>query len=114
MAESFAETTFLPACRKQLVRHARWSIDGHLSHLSERGLVETIRLIAPALADASHHDVLTEFGRLVCEVAILDMATDDAAFWCALMDTTDPAEALAAAQLRVDCTLAALVPGEAP
>jgi hypothetical protein len=110
---SFAETTFLPACRKQLVRHARWSVDGHLSHLSERGLVDLVRLIAPGLTNASDHDVLTAFGQLICEVAILDMATDDAAFWCALMDTTDPDEALAAAQLRVDCTLTALVPGEA-
>ncbi len=112
MTESFAETTFLPACRKQLVRDARWSLDGRLAHLSERGLVGTIRRLAPALTTASDHDVLTAFGQLICEVMILDLVQADAVFWCALMDTTDPDEALAAAQLRVDCTLAALVPGE--
>ncbi len=110
---SFAEAEFLPACRKQLVRQARWSIDGHLSHLSERGLVDLVRLLAPGLTDSSDHDVLTAFGQLICEVMILDLVKDDAMFWCALMETTDRDEALAAAQLRVDCTLAALVPGEA-
>jgi hypothetical protein len=113
MAESFAEAEFFPACRKQLVREARWSIEGRLTHLSERGLVDIIRRLAPALADASDHDVLTAFGQLICEVVMLDMVQADAAFWCALMDTDDPAEALTTAQMRLDCTLAALVPGEA-
>jgi len=109
---SFAEAEFFPACRKQLVREARWSIGGHLAHLSERGLVDTIRRLAPALTDASDHDVLTTFGQLICEVVMLDMIQADAMFWCTLMDTDDPAEALAAAKLRLDCTLATLVPGE--
>jgi len=112
MAESFAEAAFKPACRAYLVRLARRAYLGRLAHLSERCLACTIRRLAPALADGSDHDVLTEFGRLICEVAILDMVQADAAFWCPLMDTTDPEEALAVAQLRLDCTLTALVPEE--
>ncbi len=113
MAESFLEATYLPACRDLLVRHARWAYLGRLAHLSERCLACTIRRLAPALTGTSDHDVLTAFGRLVCEVVILDMVTGNAAFWCAFMDTTDPEEAEAAAQMRLDCTLATLVPGEA-
>jgi len=111
---TFDETTFKTALRKQLVREARWSIEGRLAHLSERALAKTIRLLAPALADSSDHQVLTAFGQLICEVAILDAIQGTSGpFWCALMDATDPAGALEAAQLRLDCTLAALVPGEA-
>jgi hypothetical protein len=110
---SFAEEMFKPSCRKQLVTLARQSIHGRLAHLSDSCLACTIRRLAPALTDTSDHDVLTTFGHLVCEVVILDMLKADGAFWCAFMDTTDPDEALAAAQLRLDCTLAALVPGEA-
>ena len=111
MSESFAETAFKPACRAYLVRLARRAYLGHLAHLSERCLACTIRRLAPALANSSDRDVLTEFGRLICEVAILDMVKDDAVFWCPFMDTDDPDMALAAAQLQLDCTLAALVPG---
>jgi hypothetical protein len=109
---TFDETTFKTALRKQLVREARWSIEGRLAHLSERALAQTIRLLAPALTDSTDHQVLTAFGQLICEVAILDAIQGSGTFWCALMDATDPAGALAAAQLRLDCTLAALVPGE--
>ncbi len=112
MAESFLETTYLPACRDLLVRHARWAYLGRLAHLSERCLACTIRRLAPSLTGTSDHDVLVTFGHLICEVMILDMVTNDAVFWCAFMDTDDPDMALAAAQLQLDCTLAALIPGE--
>lgn len=109
MADSFAETTFLPACRDLLVRHARWAYLGRLAHLSERCLACTIRRLAPALAGKTDEEVLALFATLCVEVLVADTLADSALPGCEMQGDLDAATA----QLRVDCTLAALVPGEA-
>jgi phage tail tape-measure protein len=106
---SFAETKFIPACRTQLARYARWENAGHLDRWTDESLAVRLRLLAPTLADLTTTAVLDVFAVLCDEVAELD-ALGDPIMRLALGDAEAEADA---AQLRVDCTLAALVPGEA-
>lgn len=109
MAESFAETEFLPACRKQLERLARWAYLGRLAHFSDHLVACMIRRLAPVLADASDVEVLGAFGVLCVDVLMAETLTAGELPGCAMAGEAE----IEAARLRVDCTLAALVPGEA-
>lgn len=108
MADSFAETEFKPALRQGLTRLARWAYLGLLTHLSERCLANTIRRLAPALAGKTDEEVMALFATLCVEVLVADTLADSALPGCEMQGDLDAATA----QLRVDCTLAALVPGE--
>lgn len=111
---AYTEADLLAARRTQLVRLARWAQLGRLAHLPTCCVARTLRLVAPSLSGQSDHDVMTAFGTLCVEVLIVDGLTTGGPAWCSLMQAGDPAEALAAAQLKLDCTLAALVPEGAP
>jgi hypothetical protein len=106
---SFAETNVKPAFRAYLVRLARRAYLGRLDRLSEHCLACTIRRLAPALADASDEQALAAFGVLCVDVLTVDTLASGGIPGCAMAGEAE----IAYAQLRLDCTLAALVPGEA-
>lgn len=109
MAESFAESTFLPACRKQLERLARWAYLGRLEHFSGHHVACMIRRLAPVLAEESDVEVMRAFGVLCVDVLIVESLAAGELPDCAMVGEAE----IEAARLRVDRTLAALVPGEA-
>ncbi len=106
---SFAEADFEPACRAGLARLARWAYLGRLDDRSPCCLAATIRRLAPVLAGKTDAQVLALFATLSVEVLVADSLAAGTAPDCELQDGMDAATA----QLRVDCTLAALVPSEA-
>lgn len=107
---SFAEAEFKPACRAGLVNMARQVLLGRVSHLSDSWLAGVVRRLAPVLAGKPDAEVLVIFGGLCLEVLIVDTFAAGELPCCELTDELDAASA----QLMLDCTLAALVPGEEP
>lgn len=105
---SFAETNVKPAFRAYLVRLARRAYLGRLENLSECCVAGTIRRLAPALAEASDEEVLAAFGELCVDVLVFDSLKGGGLPGCEMAGELE----IEAAQLRLDCTLAALVPGE--
>jgi hypothetical protein len=105
---SFAETNAKPAFRAELAHLARQSYLGHMDHLSERCIAGTIRRLAPVLAEATDEQALAAFGVLCVDVLVLDSLKGGELPGCAMAGELE----IEAAQLRLDCTLATLVPGE--
>jgi hypothetical protein len=91
------------------VRLARRAYLGRLEHLSDCCVAATIRRLAPALVGKSDEEVLVLFGTLCVEVLAVDTLAANTLPGCEMQGDLDAATA----QLQVDCTLAALVPGEA-
>ncbi len=113
---SFAETEFKPACRAQLERLATWQISGRLISQRPCCLAYSLRDLAPALAGQDDETVIRAFDELVEAVYKRDAFAAGTASWCELIPEATGSDrddqALKAAQDLVDCTLAALVPGE--
>lgn len=105
---SFADAEFKPACRAGLTRLARWAYLGRLDNWSACCLAGSVRRLAPVLADATDEQVLTAFGELCVDVLTVESLRGGLLPGCAMAGDLE----IEAAQMRLDCTLAALVPGE--
>lgn len=105
--------------QEALTRLARRELNGQLAEHNDACLALLVRGMAPGLADeASDHVVLEWFGELCEAITLVDAVEDGVAHWCEVVpDATGSdmdGQALAAAQSRLDDTLAKLTtPGGA-